>query len=184
MSSNPHTFAVTSILFHSISSLLLQFTMEMEDFCRAIDAPVGVYIVIHDPHDTFARPFRSLDGASFCWGASLDPPCTGYTPTMERYYNRFLQMKEEHGFKFDVNVIHWVEGSERVRGLLRHSLLVGPNYSHTADGIDRPELFKEQWEQIKVELRIKKCQVHPHLRLKLKDEKKGQAAKEKKGPPI
>lgn len=94
---------------------------------------------------------------------------------MNRYYHRFLQLKEDHDFLFDVNVVHWVEGSERVRGLLRHSLLVGPNYSHTSDGVDRPELFKEQWDQIKVELGIQKRQVKAHWLLKKKKEKKGPA---------
>lgn len=159
--------------------------MEKEDFLCDIDAPEGVYILIHDPHDTFARPFWTLEGARFCWGSCFEPPCSGFTPTMELYYNRFLQLKEEHDFKFDVNVIHWFEGTVGVRGLRRHSLLIGPNYSTTSDGVDRPELFKEQWEQIKVELRLqKKGQVHPHWLLKKKDEKKGKKAKEMKGTPI
>jgi len=181
MSSNTHTVAD----LHSVHSMpstaataAAASAAAVHHLTMDIDAPAGVYILIHDPHDTFGAPFSTLEGARFCLGASLDPPCDGFTPTMQQYFDRFMQLKQQHGFIFDVNVIHWDEGNDILRGRRRHSLLIGPNYSHTRDG-DRPELFKAQWDEVKLELGIQGPQVHPHLRFKEDDKKK-----KKKGPAI
>jgi len=59
---------------------------------------------------------------------------------MQLYYDTFQTTKQIDQFEFDVNVVHWREGDDLVRGVLRHSLLVGPRCNATPTG-PQPELF-------------------------------------------
>ena len=123
----------------------------------------GNYILIHDPQDNWALPFTTLEVANSCWGTALLPPCTNRTPTMVQYFGRLMQAQETLNSDFEVRVIHWFERTNGgVKGNLRHSLLVGPNYTKTSDGVDQSELFEVEWERIQQELQLQKRQVQRH----------------------
>jgi len=131
----------------------------MENYLRDIDPDEGDYILIHDPIDTWAPRFRTLERARPCWVKKVDPPCHCFTRTLDQYYQRLLQLKQAHDLAFEVKVIHWIEGTNLVKGNSRHSLLVGPNYTKTSEGVDKTKLFEEEWKRIKVELQLRDRQV-------------------------
>jgi len=110
---------------------------KVPEFGIPFQAPSGEYLVIHDPDDPKTCRMRNehLSRLLFCPGNGC---CSA---KMQLYYDTFQTTKQIDQFEFDLNVVHWREGDDLVRGDLRHSLLIGPRCNATPSG-PQPKLFE------------------------------------------
>lgn len=106
----------------------------------SLDFREGHYMVFHDPNEPPATFLRSLEGVYFCPGKGSPAHCPQLSSYLHQYCHEYLEMKAAHHFQFDVNVIHWMDGSD-----MRHSLLVGPIIFEEGP---KDELFKQECGKI------------------------------------